>query len=577
MKGSINMATYNNLHAAPPKSFTDIRDLFKSSAALFGEKTRYTYRVKDEIVEYSYMDFWNDMQAFATYIMNSSLSGKRIAIIGDTHPMWVVSFAALISCGCVAVPLDKELEMDQIIDFMRIANCEAVIYTGCFNNRFTERVDDMPGIRKFIAINPEGENTSSGKVRSMEHCLNAGKARLDDGDTSFEDFVIPMDDMCALLFTSGTTGTSKGVMLSHRNLYTSANACCQCTRYDSKDSIVSVLPIHHTFELTTMHLAASNLGISTYINESIRYATRNFKEYKPTLLVLVPLFLETVHKRIWETIRKKGIEKKVRTAMKVSDALLKTGVDLRAKFFSEITDVFGGRLKSIVVGGAPLDPQIVKDFYSFGITVLQGYGITECSPLVSVNIPGKVSFSTVGQVVTDCEAKIEQLEGCDEGEGEILVKGGNVMMGYYENPEATAEVFTEDGWFRTGDIGRIDKKGYITITGRKKNVIIASNGKNVFPEELEERLAKIPEIKESVVIARTDKSTGDIIITALIFPNTEIVGENFCHDDVCEIMKSGITAINKTLPSYKHINKFEIRTEEFEKTPSKKIKRFLLK
>jgi len=386
-----------------------------------------------------------------------------------------------------------------------------------------------------------------------------------------------MDEMCALLFTSGTTGTSKGVMLSHRNLYTAANACCQCTRYDSKDSIVSVLPIHHTFELTTMHIAASNLGISTYINESIRYATRNFKEYKPTLLVLVPLFLETIHKKIWETIRKKGIEKKVRTAMKVSDGLLKAGIDMRSKFFSDITDVFGGRLKSIVVGGAPLDPQIVRDFYSFGITVLQGYGITECSPLVSVNIPGKVSFESVGQVVTDCEVKIEHMEGCPEDEGEILVRGGNVMLGYYENPEATAEVFTEDGWFRTGDIGRIDKKGYITITGRKKNVIIASNGKNVFPEELEERLAKIPEVKESVVIARTDKNTGDTIITALILPNTEVVGENYCHDDVCEIMKEGITKINKSLPSYKHINKFEIRTEEFEKTPSKKIKRFLLK
>ena len=571
------MRTYNNLRAVPPKKFTDIRDLFRSSAEVFGDKTRYSYRVNGEIVDYSYRNFWEDMESLATYIMNSSLNGKRIAIIGDTHPMWVVSFAAIISCGGVAVPLDKELEMDQIIEFMKIAECEAIIYTSCYNNKLVARADDMDNIRKFIAIHPEGEDMSCGKVRSMEHCLTSGRKRLDDGDTSFADFIIPMDDMCALLFTSGTTGTSKGVMLSHRNLYTSANACVQCTRYDSKDSIVSVLPIHHTFELTTMHLAASNLGISTFINESIKYATKNFKDYKPTLLVLVPLFLETIHKKIWETIRKKGIEKKVRTAMKVSDGLLKTGVDMRSKFFSEITDVFGGRLKSIVVGGAPLDPQIVKDFYSFGITVLQGYGITECSPLVSVNVPGRVKFDSVGQVVTDCEARIEQIEGCDEGEGEILVKGGNVMLGYYNNPEATAEVFTEDGWFRTGDIGKLDKNGYLTITGRKKNVIIASNGKNVFPEELEERLSKLPEVKESVVLGRTDKNTGDIVITALIFPDKEVVGENFTHDDVCGKIKDGITSINKALPSYKHINKFEIRMEEFEKTPSKKIKRFLLK
>ena len=571
------MRTYNNLHAAPPKKFTDIRDLFRSSAEVFGDKPRYSYRVKGEIVDYSYRQFWEDTEALATYIMNSSLNGKRIAIIGDTHPMWVVSFVALISCGCVAVPLDKELEMDQVIEFMRIAECEAVIYTECYNNKLVAHADELSFIRKFIAIHPDTEDTSCGRVRSMEHCLNSGRKRLADGDSSFIDFVIPMDDMCTLLFTSGTTGTSKGVMLSHRNLYTSANACVQCTRYDSKDSIVSVLPIHHTFELTTMHLAASNLGISTFINESIKYATKNFKDYKPTLLVLVPLFLETIHKKIWETIRKKGMENKVRTAMKVSDALLKTGVDMRSKFFSEITSVFGGRLKSIVVGGAPLDPQIVRDFYSFGITVLQGYGITECSPLVSVNVPGRVSFESVGQVVTDCSVKIEQIEGCDEGEGEILVKGGNVMLGYYNNPEATDEVFTSDGWFRTGDIGRLDKKGYLTITGRKKNVIIASNGKNVFPEELEERLGKIPEIKESVVLGRTDKNTGDIVMTALIFPDKEVVGENFTHDDVCGKIKDAITEINKALPSYKHITKFEIRMEEFEKTPSKKIKRFLLK
>ncbi|MBE6708024.1 MAG: hypothetical protein E7578_02125 [Ruminococcaceae bacterium] len=571
------MRTYNNLHAAPPKKFKDIRDLFRTSAEAFGDKARYQYREDGHLKEYSYNELWRDIQSFATYLMNSSLAGKRIAIIGDTHPMWVVAFNAIICSGCVAVPLDKELEMDQIIEFMKIADCSAVVYTECFNKRFTERIDDLDFLKRLIVIKPETEDTSSPKIRSMARCLANGASRMADGDTSFEDFVIPMDDMCALLFTSGTTGTSKGVMLSHRNLHTAANACCQCTRYDSKDSNVSVLPIHHTFELTTMHIAASNLGMTTYINESIRYATRNFKEFKPTLLVLVPLFLETIHKKIWETIRKKGIEKKVRSAMKISDALLRTGVDMRSKFFSEITDVFGGRLKSVIVGGAPLDPQIIKDFYSFGITVLQGYGITECSPLISVNVPGKVSFDTVGQPVTDCEVRIEQMEGCAEGEGEILVKGGNVMMGYYENPEATAEVFTDDGWFRTGDIGRMDKKGYITITGRKKNVIIASNGKNVFPEELEERLSKIPEIKESVVLARTDKNTGDIIITALIFPDVEVVGEDFDHEKVCDTIKSGITQINKTLPSYKHINKFEVRDEEFEKTPSKKIKRFLLK
>ena len=263
--------------------------------------------------------------------------------------------------------------------------------------------------------------------------------------------------------------------------------------------------------------------------------------------------------------------------MKISDALLLTGVDMRKKFFSDITDVFGGRLKTVIVGGAPIDPQIIRDFYSFGISVFQGYGITECSPLISVNMPGHVKFDSVGQAVESCEVKIDQIAECDEGEGEILVRGDNVMLGYYENPEATAEVFTEDGFFRTGDIGRIDRRGYITITGRKKNVIIAANGKNVFPEELEERLSKLPLIKESVVIGRDDEVTGDVIITALIYPDPEMVEGHLTNDEVCSELKDYITKINKSLPPYKHINKFELRSEEFEKTPSKKIKRFLLK
>jgi len=571
------MRTFNNLHAAAPRRISDIRDLFRGTAANYGDMPRYVYRVNDTRCEYTYNDFWRDMNSLSTYILNSSLAGKRIAIIGETHPLWVVAFASVISTGCVAVPLDKELEMDEIINFMNIAECSAVIYTSIFNGKLTARADDLPTVTKFLPISPEGEDTSSGKVKPLADCIANGAARLADGDYSFEEYNIEMDKMCALLFTSGTTGSSKGVMLSHRNFTAATNACCLSTKYDSKDSNVSVLPIHHTFELTAGHLAGANVGLTSYINESIRYATRNFKEFRPTLLVLVPLFLETVHKRIWETIQKKGIEKKVRTAMKISDALLLTGVDMREKFFSEITDVFGGRLKSIIVGGAPLDPQIVKDFYSFGITVLQGYGITECSPLVSVNRPGNVSFNSVGQPVENCEVKIEPLDGCDHGEGEILVKGENVMLGYYQNEEATAEVLTDDGWFRTGDIGRIDRKGFITITGRKKNVIIASNGKNVFPEELEERLSHLPEIKESVVIGRTDKTTGDIVITALILPDIEVVGENFDMEELGIKLKEAIAQINRPLPSYKHINKFEIRTTEFEKTPTKKIKRFLLK
>ncbi len=572
------MRNYNNLHALPNKKFTDIKNLFETNAQKFGDKVQYYYKEDGEVKEFTYNDYWNTMKSLGTYLMNSDLNGKRIAICGETHPYWTASFSTLISCGCVAVPLDKELDFDQLCNFMKIAECSAVIFTGIFNKKFAEAAESLPFIDKFIAIN-DSEDLPHDDPRFVLYTdvLKEGEDLLLGGFTTFENHEIDMDKMSALLFTSGTTGTSKGVMLSHRNISSCAAASCAATRYGARDHYVSVLPIHHTFELVPAHLAACNGGSSIFINDSIKYAMKNFKEQKPTVLVLVPMFLETVHKKIWDNIRKKGMEEKVRRAMAMSDKLLLAGVDMRSKFFGEITDVFGGRLKSVVVGGAPLDPQIVKDFYSFGITVIQGYGITECAPLISVNRPGHIKFDSVGQVVDCCEIKILPLEGCPEGEGEIIVKGDNVMLGYYNNPEATAEAFTEDGWFRTGDIGTIDANGYVKITGRKKNVIIASNGKNVFPEELEERLYKIPLIKEVAVIGRKNEEDGSIIITALIYPDKDEAGRGMTHEEICEELKNAISEINHKLPAYKHIDKFETRNEEFEKTPSKKIKRFLLK
>lgn len=569
------MRTYNNLHQSEkPKEFTDIRDLYRGTAEKFGENVQYVYRENDILHEFTYADFWRSMKEFGTALFERGMNDAHIAVVGETNPYWVVAFTTVFSSGGVIVPLDKELDDQEMINFLRRAKCTAVVFTGCMNKRLAAKASELTDIKYFIPIHPSDDDFGGANVVPMADLLAEGAALLAEGDTRFEDHEIDMDKMSALLFTSGTTGTSKGVMLSHGNLTAAADAACKSTCYDSSAKFVSVLPIHHTFELTCQHIAQSNLGGKIYINESIRYATRNFKEFRPTTLVLVPLFLETVHKKIWEEIRKKGMEKKVRTGMKLALSLLKTGVDIRPKLFADVTAAFGGRLTSIIVGGAPIDPQIIKDFYAFGITVLQGYGITECSPLVAVNRPGRVKFDSVGQVVENCEFKIEEMDGCEPGEGEILVRGKNVMLGYYEDEEATAAVFTEDGFFRTGDIGVIDKQGYLTITGRKKNVIIASNGKNVFPEELEERLMKISAIKETIVLQRETDGTSAIV--AIIVPNTEVIGEDYDNDELCATLKEGIAKINKGLPSYKHIDKFEIRREDFEKTPTKKIKRFLL-
>jgi long-chain acyl-CoA synthetase len=286
--------------------------------------------------------------------------------------------------------------------------------------------------------------------------------------------------------------------------------------------------------------------------------------------MLVPLFLETMHKKIWDEVRKKGMEKQLRALMKMNRALLAVRLDARNKIFGQVRAAFGGNLKSIVCGGAPLSPELIKDFYAFGITVLEGYGITECAPLVSVNSPGKIKFRSVGTPVKGCQVKIDK--NPEDETGEILVKGDNVMMGYYKNEEATAEVFTEDGWFRTGDIGYMDDDGYIFITGRKKNVIILSNGKNVFPEELEEYLATIPCILESVVLARKNDA-GEQTITAIVVPNEELM-EGKSKDEVYTEIKDAIQKINAKLPSFKQIRKIEVKNEKFERTTSKKIQRF---
>lgn len=568
------MRTYNNLKKVlPPEEVLNFRQMIEKNAKTYGDKTQYIYKDNGEMHEMSYGEFGDTVKYFSTALYDKGLCGKRIAIIGDTHPAWMAAFYATVITGGVAVPLDRELDPDQMAEFAKIADCSAIVYTAALNAKVEGAAESLSFLDYFIPVCPSG--FTSDKVIPFADMLEAGRRLVSNGDKRYESQSTDLDRMAAILFTSGTTGTSKGVMLSYKNFVSCANSCCRSMQYDKDDVLVSVLPIHHTYELSTTQISGTNLGLTIVICEGVRYATRYFKEYKPTAVVLVPLFLETIHKKIWAEIKKKGMEKKVRTAINVSDALLKTGVDIREKMFSDVTAVFGGNLKSIVAGGAPLDPKIVKDFYSFGITVLQGYGITECSPLVSVNRPGRVVFNSVGQPVEGVEVKIDKLPDSVGDEGEILVKGDNVMMGYYENEEATKAVLTEDGWFRTGDIGTVDKKGYIYITGRLKNVIIASNGKNIYPEELEDYLYRISAVKECVVIGR-DGDDG-VEITAVIVPDYEVLGEGTSDTAVSFILKEAIAQINRTLPSYKHIARFELRKDPFERTLSKKIKRFLVK
>lgn len=554
------------------KLIADLRELIVTSAELYGDKPRYVYKDKKsrEEVVFTYNDFLREMNQTGTAFEALGLGGKTVAVIGETHPAYVVTYYAVVNGNGIIVPLDKEINDDELVNFLKRSHAEAVVYTASLNDRMEALAPRMEGIRYRIAVDPMNDNTAEGYL-TWQALQELGASELLKGNRSYLDLELDREKPCALLFTSGTTGTSKGILLSQKNLAAACNSSCLSMYHLNNESVfLSVLPINHTYEMTCGHLAAANKGATTYINDSIKYVVKNLANSQPTAMLFVPLFVETLHKRIWDTIEKKGMTKKVKKAIKLSNGLRKVGIDLRKRFFGQITAVFGGRLESIVCGGAPLDQRLIDDFDAFGIPILNGYGITECSPLVSVNLLGKARPGTVGTLVERCEAKVILDEGQDTGE--ILVKGDNVMLGYFEDPEATAAAFTEDGWFRTGDVGFIDEEGYIHITGRKKNIIILSNGKNIYPEEIEQYLAPISLIAECVVVGRTN-ANGEVVLTALIYPDPEQT-EGMTSEEVYDKLKEEVNEVNKALPVFKQIHEVEIRDTEFEKTTTKKIKRY---
>jgi len=560
------MLNFNNKHKTIA-DFKDLRDMVYKSQASFGDKTLYIYTEKNQTKEWTYNDLRNNMDAIGTALSKIGFMGKRVAIIGETHPMYTTFYLSVVIGNGTVVPLDKELEFEQVVAFLNHAEVDAVVYTGTYNKKISEGMKDLPNVKLYIPVQPDDNYVRTESVISADDMLEIGKEELKNGNTSFTEVEIDLSKRSAILFTSGTTGTSKGVMLSHKNLIFTLNASVNSTNYDENCTFVSILPIHHSYEMMCGQFGVIAIGGTELINDSLKKILKNLREFKPTTMVMVPLVLETMHKRIWDEVRKKGLEKTVRLMMKLPP-------EISRRLLKKITVAFGGKLRSIICGGAPVSPEIVSDFEHLGILVLEGYGITECSPLVAVNPYGKARLRSVGVPIWGIDVKIDYDEG--QTTGEILVKGDNVMMGYYKDEEATAAVFTEDGYFRTGDIGYL-KDGYLYITGRKKNVIILSNGKNVFPEEIEEYISRIPFVLESVVLGR-ENANGEIAITAIVVPdmkNPEISEKT--PSEIYTAVKDAVININKRLPSFKHVTNIEVRYEEFEKNASKKIKRYKIK
>lgn len=553
--------------------FDNLYDGVVKQAQRYGDRDRYIYKVKKEERHFTYNDMLTHVNYISSAMTRLGVAGSFVGVTGDTHPDYVATYLATVACGGVIVPLDKDISEEQFVGFVDMCNIELVVYTHSLHKKILDTCEQMKSVKYFVCIDFDGEKLpEDNRFLTFEKFFEIGKEAYEAGDRTAENQIVDKEKLCTILFTSGTTGTSKGVMLNQRNLVTATMDSVSIMATTEEDSFVSVLPIHHSYEFTCEQLALPNTGAQTFINDSIKNTLRNFAQYKPTALVLVPLYVETMHKKIWAEIEKKGKAGLIRKLMPIAKRMPRR---VRRMMFHEIIDAFGGRLQYIVCGGAPLRPELMDDFDTFGIKICEGYGITECAPLVSANPMHWRKYHSAGLKVPHMEVRIDKADPADET-GEIVTRGDAVMMGYYKNPVATAEAFTEDGWFKTGDIGYIDNDNFIFITGRKKNVIIASNGKNVFPEEIEEYLGASELISECVVLGRKSGDENDVIITALIYPNFDKF-EGKTKEEIQAAIEAEIDAVNKKLPTFKHIKCVEIRDTEFEKTTSRKIIRYKLK
>ena len=558
-------------HKKTDHIYTNVGDVgeFLDALEAHGDKVMFAWKESDELHELKYSEFCSLVRDFTLGIKELlGENGGKVALIGETSPYWVAAYLSIMASGGVAVPMDKELAPEEISKFFKAADVTAVVYSKTFNKIMAEIADGHETLKYLIPMDAEEEGRSL-KTVTYDNILKAGRQ-------SEKTFIPDSDaERCAeILFTSGTTGSSKMVMLCQRNIFSVVTSACATVDFNADDVLVSVLPLHHTYELACM-LAACNFGAKICVNDSLRHVLKNFKEFRPTGLVLVPLFVSTMYKKILSEAKRSGKDKILPVAARITRYLKFAGIDMSEKLFSDVREAFGGRLEKIICGGAELSTDMIAVFEAFGISIYEGYGITECSPLVAVTPYFKRKVGSVGPSVPCCEFRIDGNEVGESGfiTGEVQVRGENVMLGYMD-PAANEEAFTADGWFRTGDIGYTDDDGYLYITGRMKSVIVLDNGKNVFPEEMEEYLGKIDYIAESVVVGR--KENEETRLVAVIFPNYEKYPEMSENELRAEIQKQ-ITAINKKLPSFKQIHKLEFRKTEFEKTSSRKIKRHLVK
>ncbi len=551
------MAKYRNYEVP---SYGTLKKMLGTSVEKFADRPVFHEKIDGAWRMRTYREYGEDVNALGTELLARGFGGKRVIVTGVNCYAWVVTYMAVI-CGIgVIVPVDKEIPAEELANIAQVSEASLVIY----GPKSAEKVE---------AVDPAIERYSFAK---LDELIRSGKRRMAEGDRSYLDAIIDPDVMSALIFTSGTTGVSKGVMLSHHNLCFDIYEARQMLYCDEKDVCLSVLPLHHVYECTVGFLAQLWSGSSVAFSEGVRYISRNMQEVHPTIVLCVPLLLETLYHKLWLNIRKNGLEGKVRAMIKATNAIPGERARMLAKksVFRAIHKNFGGRLRIMASGGASVDPEILRGLRDLGLLAIQGYGLTECSPIAAVNRDTYYRDSSAGLAMPNVLLDIYDVQ--DDGTGEIRLRGDNVMLGYYNMPELTEEV-KRDGWFYTGDLGYLDADGFLHITGRKKNVIVTANGKNVFPEELETYLCRNPFVAEAVVVGVMNEKKKDLDVVALIYPSRahfeEIYGKTYTDEQVNAELTRAVDAVNATVQSYKRMVRFVVVAEEFPKNTSRKIKR----
>lgn len=542
------------------KKLTNIKQMVALKAQELPNRAAFSTIVGDKLEDVTYGEFAKHVEYLGEQMIDMGLKDKFIAVIGENRYEWVVPYIATVNGLGIIVPLDKELTKEEIANLLTRSGTAAFFYSEKFQSVVDYVKKNVKCIKYYINMDKPKDN-----AMYLYDWIDQGKKLVDKGSKIHEGLPIDEEAMSMLIYTSGTTGNPKGVMLNHKNIMTVVYGAIPAMVITEEDSALSILPIHHTYECSCGFIYMFFKSAKITYCRGLKYIADDMKLAKPSIVMVVPLILESIYSKV---MKKGGA--KVKIMLKIVGFLNAIGIDIRKKVFHSIHETFGGNIKTLVSGASALNPKIAKAFDTWGFNIVQGYGLTECAPLATVNHVEYNKLSSIGLPIPGVEVKIDSPEA--DGIGEIIIKGDNVMIGYYKNEQATAEVI-RDGWLFSGDYGRIDKDGFVYITGRKKNIIVTKNGKNIYPEEIEEVINKSDYVLESVVTTKDEDILADTQIVALIVPDMDRFEEGASTEDIESVIRDEIKDMNKSFPISKKIRDIALFDEPFQKTSTKKIKR----